>query len=184
MIFQVLSNNEWAVLDIPVLASTIAADAGQKLGLRENPTSAFLVSFLEKTPPRDEVQAKKYFSLMANRISGITLTFNVNVYTDCVQIFLLLSYTNCLSCQWCRLGKRKIMVFSYRTYPPSQCFFGQEGKEGFHSKLFVYIDFGTSANSFLSTCGSKREPTVEEITLMLLADAHNFYQLAGGRPDM
>ncbi|KAJ4468229.1 hypothetical protein J3R30DRAFT_3830515 [Lentinula aciculospora] len=63
---------------------------------------------------------------------------------------------------------------------PNQCFFGHEGKEGFHSKLFIFVDFGASANSFLSACGVKREPSVDEIALILLADPHNFYQLAGG----
>lgn len=63
--------------------------------------------------------------------------------------------------------------------PPAQCFFGGGGKASFHSKLFVYVDFGAAANSFLSACGTKHEPSVEQVVLMLLADPHKFYNLAG-----
>lgn len=78
------------------------------------------------------------------------------------------------------IRQKKDDGFQVQYLRPSQCFFGMEGKRGFHSKLFVFIDFGTSANSFLSACGAKQEPSVEEISLMLLSDAHKFYQLAGG----
>jgi hypothetical protein len=68
----------------------------------------------------------------------------------------------------------------WRWLPPRQCYFGGSGKAGFHSQLFVFVDFGTTANSFLSACGTKREPSVEEIAQMLVADPHKFYQLANG----
>lgn len=66
--------------------------------------------------------------------------------------------------------------------PPSQCYFGSggEAEAGFHSKLFVFVDFGPQGNNFLHACGTKREPSVEEVTLMLLADPHGFYELADG----
>lgn len=65
--------------------------------------------------------------------------------------------------------------------PPNRCFFGGDAKANFHSKLFVFVDFGTAANGFLSACGTKQEPTVDEIAQILLADPHRFYDLAGGR---
>ncbi|KIK67000.1 hypothetical protein GYMLUDRAFT_843929 [Collybiopsis luxurians FD-317 M1] len=161
---EVLSNADWAILGLPVLASNITSDVGQKLGLREHPTGAFLVSYLEKNPPRDEGQAKTYFSIMSSRITDFTPT----------QLQKL--------SQLPMVPTRRRNDNGFQNIRPSQCFFGQEGKAGFHSKLFVFINFGASANSFLSACGAKREPSVEEITLMLLADPHNFYQLTGG-PD-
>jgi hypothetical protein len=69
---------------------------------------------------------------------------------------------------------------STRYLPPAQCFFGNPGKGKFHSKLFVFVDFGNAGNTFLSACGAKREPSVEEIAQMLLADPHKFYELAEG----
>lgn len=70
---------------------------------------------------------------------------------------------------------------STRLSPPNQCYFKGESSGQFHSKLFVFVDFGTSANSFLKACGTKGEPSVEEIALMLLKDPRQFFQLAEGR---
>ena len=42
------------------------------------------------------------------------------------------------------------------------------------------MDFGFSANSFLSACGSKNEPSVKDIAESLVEDPQRFYNLAGG----
>ncbi|KAJ3776520.1 hypothetical protein FB446DRAFT_721234 [Lentinula raphanica] len=160
---EVLSGQEWGALGLPVLASNVGLDVGSKLGLREHPTATFMMSFLENSPPKDMSQATLVFSLMSNRISD----FSSSQLQKLSQIPFVPTKPN----------NDKGAVTHIR---PSQCYFGHEGKEGFHSKLFIFIDFGTSANSFLNACGAKREPSVEEIALMLLVDAHNFYQLAGG----
>ena len=65
--------------------------------------------------------------------------------------------------------------------PPNQCYFRGESCCKLYSKLFVFVDFGTSANNFLKACGTKGEPSVEEIALILLKDPQNFFQLAGGQ---
>ena len=68
-----------------------------------------------------------------------------------------------------------------RLLPPSQCYFKGESSGQFHSKLFVFVDFGTSGNSFLKACGTKGEPSVEEIAQILLKDPRAFFELAEGR---
>lgn len=68
-----------------------------------------------------------------------------------------------------------------RLLPPNQCYFKGESSGQFHSKLFVFVDFGTSANSFLKACGTKGEPSVEEIAQILLKDPRGFFELAEGR---
>lgn len=68
-----------------------------------------------------------------------------------------------------------------RLLPPSQCYFKGESSGQFHSKLFVFVDFGPSANSFLKACGTKGEPSVEEIVQILLKDPRGFFNLAEGR---
>ena len=65
--------------------------------------------------------------------------------------------------------------------PPNQCFFGGESEAHFHSKLFLFVDFGALANNFLSACGAKSQPSVEEVVQILLADPRKFYELADGR---
>lgn len=69
----------------------------------------------------------------------------------------------------------------FRLLPPNQCYFKGESSGQFHSKLFVFVDFGTSANSFLKACGTKGEPSVEEIAQILLKDPRGFFDLAEGR---
>lgn len=67
-----------------------------------------------------------------------------------------------------------------RLLPPNQCYFKGESSGQFHSKLFVFVDFGPPANSFLKACGTKGEPSLEEIALMLLKDTEQFFRLAEG----
>ena len=68
-----------------------------------------------------------------------------------------------------------------RHLPPIQCYFKGESKAQFHSKLFTFVDFGLKANTFLSACGVKHEPSVEEIAKILLDNPRQFYELAEGR---
>ena len=68
-----------------------------------------------------------------------------------------------------------------RHLPPIQCYFKGESKAQVHSKLFTFVDFGITANTFLSACGVKHEPSVEEIAKILLDDHRKFWELAEGR---
>jgi len=68
-----------------------------------------------------------------------------------------------------------------RRLQPIQCYFSGTGGSELHSKLFAFVDFGPRANVFLGTCGTKQEPSVEEIAQILLANPRRIYQLANGR---
>lgn len=68
---------------------------------------------------------------------------------------------------------------------PSKCYLskgtdGENSSHGFHSQLFTFVDFGPSANAFLTACGVRQEPTVDELARMLVSDPRKFYELAGG----
>ena len=67
-----------------------------------------------------------------------------------------------------------------RWLPPNQCYLGSQASESFHSRLFIFVDFGSGANAFLSACGTKSQPSVEEVAKILLADPRQFYELANG----
>lgn len=64
---------------------------------------------------------------------------------------------------------------------PKKCYFKRDTSQSFHSKLFVFVDFGTKGNAFLTACGTKHEPSVEEIVQILLSDPKQFYHLSGGK---
>lgn len=65
--------------------------------------------------------------------------------------------------------------------PPNQCYFKGGSHQEFYSRLFAFVDFGTSANSFLSACGTKEEPSVEDIAQLMSKDPHKFFELVGGQ---
>jgi hypothetical protein len=64
---------------------------------------------------------------------------------------------------------------------PIQCFFSGTGGSELHSKLFSFVDFGARANMFLGACGTRQEPSVEEIAQILLSNPWRIYELANGR---
>ena len=66
-----------------------------------------------------------------------------------------------------------------RWLTPTQCYLGPSTDE-FYSKLFIFVDFGTKANRFLNTCGSKEEPSVKDVAESLIHDPDRFYKLAEG----
>ena len=65
-----------------------------------------------------------------------------------------------------------------RMLPPNQCYLKGKSNRQLYSKLFVFVDFGPSANSFLNACGMKGEPSVEDIAITLMKNPHYFHQLA------
>lgn len=67
-----------------------------------------------------------------------------------------------------------------RLLTPRQCYFKGTSNAQVHSRLFTFVDFGPG-NIFLSACGVKHEPSVEEITNILLEDPRRFFELAEGK---
>ena len=64
---------------------------------------------------------------------------------------------------------------------PIQCYFAGASSTSFHSLIFTFVDFGSRANSFLAFCGTRQEPSVEEIVQNLLNNPRQFFAMAGGR---
>jgi len=50
-----------------------------------------------------------------------------------------------------------------RLLTPPQCYLGQSVT---YSEIFDFVDFGEQANSFLTKCGSKKEPTTAELAAL------------------
>ncbi|KAJ3518121.1 hypothetical protein NLJ89_g72 [Agrocybe chaxingu] len=160
---EVFSNTEWASLGFLVLDPKYRGDAN-KLQVKENPPAPHLVTLLQKTPPANELQATKWFSLFATRVNDFK--------NSDIQVLSQLPFVPV------RLEK-SAAASPIRWFPPSQCYLGNS-TETFHSKLFTFVNFGTSANAFLSTCGTRNQPTVEEVVKILLDSPRRFYDLAGG----
>ena len=64
---------------------------------------------------------------------------------------------------------------------PIDCYFSDTGGSELHSKLFAFVDFGARAKVFLGACGTRQEPSVEDIAQILLREPRRIYELANGR---
>ncbi|RDB24786.1 hypothetical protein Hypma_008085 [Hypsizygus marmoreus] len=162
---EVVSNPDWAVMGFLVTHPSLQPDAPTKLKIKPHPSTTRIVDLLERTPPKDEAEAKQWFSILAGRISDFSHQ------------------------ELERLSQLKIVPVradngdsdsSLRWLQPAHCYFGGDVKVKFHSKLFVFVNFGQPANGFLSACGTKHEPSVEEVVQTLLENPHKFYASAEG----
>ncbi|KAG1726435.1 uncharacterized protein EDB91DRAFT_1263755 [Suillus paluster] len=162
---EVFASPQWKAFGFSVVQDTVRDVAVSKLGLKEHPPATKIVALLEKTPPQDHDVARRWFEILAGRVADFSQS----------QLSILSTLPIVPTQVELQTGSQTLRWLS-----PSQCYLGGASKGQFHSKLFVFVDFGPSANSFLSTCGSKQEPSVEEVASILVADPRRFYDLTGG----
>ncbi|KAH0825764.1 hypothetical protein J3R83DRAFT_8923 [Lanmaoa asiatica] len=159
---EVFSGTQWKVLGFSVVQDSCREAAVSKLGIQPHPPTSMLLSLMEKTPPPNEAAARQWFEILAERISSFTQP------------------------QLTILSKLQIVpakgsgAHQLRWLIPTQCYLGGGTNGEFHSKLFVFVDFGPVANRFLSACGSKSEPSIDEVAEILISDPKKFYELSGG----
>ncbi|KAF9219210.1 hypothetical protein BS17DRAFT_798263 [Gyrodon lividus] len=153
--------NQWKLLGFSIVQAS-CQEAAKKLGVQQHPPTSMLLAMLEKTPPPSEAIARQWFEILSNHISSFKQ-----------PQFVILSVLPIVPTKGS--GTQPL-----RWLAPTQCYLGDGTKGGFHSKLFVFVDFGPIANRFLSACGTKNEPSVEEIAEILIRDPKKFYELAGG----
>ncbi|KAI0747853.1 hypothetical protein C8Q80DRAFT_1168786 [Daedaleopsis nitida] len=159
---EVFSAPEWASLGFLVVDPSLKGEALIHLRIQEHPQGPRLVNLLKSSPPRSEDIARQWFTTLASRITAFSPTeLRALSQTPIVPV--------------------KGMNGAIRHHPPTQCYFKGESKAQVHSKLFTFVDFGSTANTFLSACGVKHEPSVEEIAKILLDNPRQFYELAEGR---
>ncbi|RPD65851.1 hypothetical protein L226DRAFT_529987 [Lentinus tigrinus ALCF2SS1-7] len=159
---EVFSTPEWAALGFMVVDPSLRGEALIHLKVQEHPPGPRLVNLLKSTPPPTEDVARQWFTTLASRVTAFSPTeFRALSQTPIIPV--------------------KSANGAFRHIAPSQCYFKGDSQAQFHSKLFTFVDFGTTANTFLSACGVKHEPSVEEIAKILLDNPRQFYELAEGR---
>ncbi|TFK45667.1 hypothetical protein OE88DRAFT_1668942 [Heliocybe sulcata] len=162
---EVFANSDWEKLGYRIVDDSIRNDALTKLKISEHPHPSGLVSLLQRKPPPTEAIASQWFAVLATRISA----FMPSQLKTLSQMPIVPTRS---------VGTEKSVV---RMLPPGQCYFAGDSDGQVHSKLFVYVDFGPQANSFLMACGAKNKPSVDEIAQMMLGDPRRFYSEVGGR---
>ena len=172
------SETQWKVLGFSVVQDNCREAAVGKLGIQRHPPTSMLLSLLEKTPPLNEAIAQQWFEILSERISSkypLALRFmpHEKVVGFTQAQLIILSRLPIVPTKGS--GSQQL-----RWLTPTQCYLGDSTKGEFHSKLFVFVDFGRVANRFLSACGSKSEPSIDEVAETLISNPHKFYKLSGG----
>ncbi|KAI9250278.1 hypothetical protein BY458DRAFT_559759 [Sporodiniella umbellata] len=134
--------------------------ARDKLGVRESPTAEKLLNAFVQNISGDVTIAQKRFEYMAGRMGSFSRSH-----------WQQLSQTAFIPIQ-------KKDTTSLQT--PSNCYFESEDSASFHKELFLFVNFGTLANSFLRTCGVKDEPNTVELASMIVKDPQRFWDLSSG----
>ncbi|CAO3616217.1 unnamed protein product [Cunninghamella blakesleeana] len=163
---------EVAVLEFKVLHQELVP-VRDKLGVREHPTPDRLINEFEKQINTDVNSMKSKLEYLASRMSD----FNY-AHWDKLRKMRFIPV----------LDKRKhgnnvhpneSKSGSYLLVQPTECYF-ESDDANFHKELFLYVNFGNLANSFLRSCGVKDEPTTFELASMLVKDPQRFWDLCGG----
>ncbi|KAF8523641.1 hypothetical protein JB92DRAFT_3140729 [Gautieria morchelliformis] len=134
-----------------------------------SPPASLIIATLEGTPPKDPVIAREWFELLAGHLSEFTQA-EMRRLSSTSFIPVVSSATS---------NVKASSHSEARLLAPNKCYLGRGSSTAFHSKLFTFIDFGPRANNFLTTCGVRNEPTVDELAQILVADPRSFYKLAG-----
>ncbi|KAH8102310.1 hypothetical protein BXZ70DRAFT_1017278, partial [Cristinia sonorae] len=170
---DVFTSPIWAPLGFSTTHPSLRPEDVSKLRIHDHPPTAKLLNLLQNSPPEDPQMAKVWFQAMgsidelvdfsSSELKKLSSLPFVPVETASTQ------------------GSAIKAKPSIRFLTPSQCYFKGDSNAQVHSKLFIFVDFGPGANIFLSACGTKREPSVEEIARILLDNPRRFFQLSEGR---
>ncbi|KZW00398.1 hypothetical protein EXIGLDRAFT_639482 [Exidia glandulosa HHB12029] len=159
---EVYANADSSAMGFVVVDASLRSEAA-KLRIAESPSPANLIDVLVKTPPQSKEVATRWFEFMAGRLGD----FSPQQFTALQSVKFVPSPSKAAS------GAQTLLS-------PKEVYFGSAVKREHLSQLFVFVDFGARANTFLRSCGVTDEPTIDEIVRMLIADPKRFYKLAGG----
>ncbi|KAK2825746.1 hypothetical protein FQN49_007404, partial [Arthroderma sp. PD_2] len=125
-----------------------------KFGVNQHPSINECITTLIRKRPESKSQAKALFRYMASRVAEINPASTA------------------------RLGQAAIVPISRKPptekspatlhyVTPRDCYLGDSEDYG---DIFDFVDFGTEANLFLLSCGSKRQPTHSELAHILVKE--------------
>ena len=157
------TNETAAVLGFDILRRELHGDA-QKFGVSRDPPISDCIQRLIHSPPNSRREAIPIFQYFSSRINDLSSTAIKTL--GAAKIVPVTRKTR-------ESGVLASLHGDEKTGPvihlmPRQCYLGNSAMYG---DIFDFVDFGQSANSFLSACGSNNEPTKLEIA-----------QLAAGEP--
>ncbi|KAI1080641.1 hypothetical protein F5B20DRAFT_538419 [Whalleya microplaca] len=160
---ECFTNEAAAVLGFSILKRELHPHA-PKFGVAADPPILNCVDRLINKPPPNAQEAAAVFGYFATRINELATSSIVKLRD--APIVPVVRKRMSLMTQSSPGGDHKPSNVVH--LGPRHCYLGNSTMYG---EIFDFVDFGSSANAFLSACGSKTEPTKLEIA-----------QLAAGEP--
>ncbi|KAI2781514.1 hypothetical protein F4815DRAFT_466495 [Daldinia loculata] len=158
---QCFTNEAAAMLGFHILRSDLHAHA-PKFGVVADPPIYECIERLLAKPPSTHQDAVSLFGYFATRINELNGSAIVKL-----REALIVPVVRRKELATSRMATDKEdKAGSVVHLSPRQCYLGSSTMYG---DIFDFVDFGSSANAFLSACGSKTEPTKLEIA-QLAAD--------------
>ena len=157
------TNERTSMMGFDVLRADLHPHA-DKLGVKLNPPIEECAAWLVKNPPgtnREARQVFDYFSTRLNELQGRSLDLLSSA--DIVPVSVRASTA--------AEKPRKV-----RHLAPKFCFLGSGDR---YADIFDYVDFGSTANSFLLRCGSKHEPTTNELAQLVVQEPARVFSTFG-----
>ncbi|KAI8099843.1 uncharacterized protein BX664DRAFT_273355 [Halteromyces radiatus] len=162
------TNREVAVLNFQVLHQDLIL-VRDKLGVQENPSPDQLIQAFQQQVTTDINKMKSILEYMASRMGDFGYS-----HWEKLRNMKFIPVVD---------KRKNLATATTATKPllvrPTECYF-ESDDANFHKELFLYVNFGSLANSFLRSCGVKDEPTILELASMLVKDPQRFWDLCGG----
>ncbi|KAI1824773.1 hypothetical protein F4861DRAFT_234712 [Xylaria intraflava] len=149
------TNSSAAVLGFNILKIELHSDA-QKFGVLRDPPILDCVQRLMKNPPNSHREAIPIFEYFSSRVNNLDSAMLKSLGD--AQIVPVTRRTRALGTL--SPGNSDTKTGPVVRLSPRHCYLGSSAMYG---DIFDFVDFGQAANSFLSACGSNKEPTKLEI---------------------
>ncbi|MCJ1385120.1 hypothetical protein MMC17_008239 [Xylographa soralifera] len=147
------TNENATIMGFRILRKDLHPHAA-RLGVENNPPILECVERLVKAPPESHRRAIEVFSYFASRLNELNgRSLDILTQASFVPV----------------TTKSSSSKGSNRFLPPRLCFLGA-GNDDKYSEIFDYVDFGSTANSFLLRCGSKHEPSTQELAQLVVRE--------------
>lgn len=141
-----------AILGYPILRRDLQGQA-DKFGVSQNPSMESCALRLIKSPPKDTTAAAVVFSYFGKRVAEIK-----PMVAERLGVSMIVPVAN-------RPSTKEKQGTRHTT--PRACFLG-DGEE--YGDIFDYVNFRGLAQTFLTSCGTQSEPTIIELTRLLIRE--------------
>ncbi|KAM5480898.1 hypothetical protein MaudMau93_007335 [Microsporum audouinii] len=125
-----------------------------KFGVNQHPSINECITVLIQKRPESKAQARALFKYMASRVAEINPASAARLGQAAIIPISQISPT-----------EKSPAALHY--VAPRDCYLGDSEDYG---DIFNFVDFGTEANLFLLSCGSKRQPTHSELASILVKE--------------